>query len=419
MKIRNKKLYTESDLDKVKQQCNESFKLGFEQVINAKLNQEKICENDKYILKSMKKVLGNSSELDYLALINNVISIGNNSNNAQPDNDEVIKERFITEYSYYCDIINNLLESIRSNVEITASPLSKKINELKTDNSELINTFLNWKNEIDDEDSSINYSTVVSTFRNQSKDFEDFDELITKDFQYITSSLVRVEHMFSKISSITKNIEDIATNIKTLSINASIEAARAGEHGKGFKVIALGTKDLSDQTNKLLESIVTTVKETKGIIRETSDTINRQRDYLNIHSIDQQKGYKSFYSVLVNFYSRFEEAFEQITKGTEKANEHINGISPMIQLHDAIIQEIDNISKIIVQFNSSYDHIVKASHRKMNTSELQMLLNKIVSIIEDQITTDGEVKVLGRFSKKHNLIRDNKIETVNKDIEFF
>lgn len=419
MKIRNKKLYTESDLDKVKQQCNESFKLGFEQVINAKLNQEKICENDKYILKSMKKVLGNSSELDYLALINNVISIGNNSNNAQPDNDEAIKERFITEYSYYCDIINNLLESIRSNVEITASPLSKKINELKTDNSELINTFLNWKNEIDDEDSSINYSTVVSTFRNQSKDFEDFDELITKDFQYITSSLVRVEHMFSKISSITKNIEDIATNIKTLSINASIEAARAGEHGKGFKVIALGTKDLSDQTNKLLESIVTTVKETKGIIRETSDTINRQRDYLNIHSIDQQKGYKSFYSVLVNFYSRFEEAFEQITKGTEKANEHINGISPMIQLHDAIIQEIDNISKIIVQFNSSYDHIVKASHRKMNTSELQMLLNKIVSIIEDQITTDGEVKVLGRFSKKHNLIRDNKIETVNKDIEFF
>lgn len=422
MKKKDKKVYTEKDYNELKTSNNDFIKSILLKSIENALSIEDIDNDSTNNLNILKSELSNIDTEEELATVSDSINsiIKNIKSNKDSTKDfDHEKGIFISEYSYYSDIISGLLSSIKNNVELTASPLSSKIYELKMENSKFLKTFSKWKDEINNDNSKLNYSNVVSSFKDQSQKFTDFGEHIGKDFSYITSSLKKVEIMFNKISEITKNIDDIASNIKTLSINASIEAARAGEHGKGFKVIALGTKDLSDQTNKLLESIVTAVEETKAIIFETSTTVERQRESVNIHRDDQQKGYEGFYDVLVEFYNRFDEVFNEISKGTEAANKHIDGVAPMIQLHDALVQEVDNISQMLKKLNSSYTDVIDSTIEKLNTTELNSLLNNLVTKFEEQITTDGEVEVLGNFAQKHKLTRKKKIEKVEQEIEFF
>jgi methyl-accepting chemotaxis protein len=47
-----------------------------------------------------------------------------------------------------------------------------------------------------------------------------------------------------------QSINDVATKVKLISLNASIEAARAGEAGKGFNVIAHEIRELSEDAAK-------------------------------------------------------------------------------------------------------------------------------------------------------------------------
>jgi methyl-accepting chemotaxis protein len=80
----------------------------------------------------------------------------------------------------------------------------------------------------------------------------------------IEHSLTLVKGLDEKtknISSVVEVIQNIASQTHILALNASIEAARAGEHGRGFTVVAL-------QVRKLSEQVVASVAHIKAIIED-------------------------------------------------------------------------------------------------------------------------------------------------------
>ena len=83
-------------------------------------------------------------------------------------------------------------------------------------------------------------------------------------------AVARLKETTSAMNGVIKLIQDIATQINLLSLNATIEASRAGEAGRGFTVVASEIKTLSGQTATATENIARQIAE----LQEVSQTVD-------------------------------------------------------------------------------------------------------------------------------------------------
>lgn len=102
-----------------------------------------------------------------------------------------------------------------------------------------------------------------------------------KNSSMMSESVVRIKNkidetnkVIAEMSQILAGIEDIASQTKLLSLNASIEAARAGELGKGFSVVADNIRTLSENTAQELVSIKDIISNITGDFKECTDSID-------------------------------------------------------------------------------------------------------------------------------------------------
>jgi urea transport system substrate-binding protein len=77
----------------------------------------------------------------------------------------------------------------------------------------------------------------------------------------------------TRIGTVVKLIEAIASQTSLLALNATIEAARAGAAGRGFAVVASEVKTLAQQTAKATGDISTQVHDIQHAVSETVNAI--------------------------------------------------------------------------------------------------------------------------------------------------
>ncbi len=104
------------------------------------------------------------------------------------------------------------------------------------------------------------------------KDLEELKNSIISSVDSINTSVANYNKM-------TTDVENIASSINLLSLNASIEAARAGEAGRGFAVVASTIRELSEDSRQSVSSAKANDKD----IQESITAINEVTSTLNTH----------------------------------------------------------------------------------------------------------------------------------------
>jgi len=85
----------------------------------------------------------------------------------------------------------------------------------------------------------------------------------------IASLILKLGDTVLKIGEITKAVQAIASKTDLLAINAAIEANTAGEQGKGFGVVALEIRKLSDESRTAMEDIGSLIGRIQEAFSET------------------------------------------------------------------------------------------------------------------------------------------------------
>ena len=93
-----------------------------------------------------------------------------------------------------------------------------------------------------------------------------------------TQNIEAVYESSSKISAITKIIEDIAFQTNILALNAAVEAARAGEQGRGFAVVASEVRNLAQTTQTSVKDITSLVADSEEKIAAATETARESKE---------------------------------------------------------------------------------------------------------------------------------------------
>jgi methyl-accepting chemotaxis protein len=117
---------------------------------------------------------------------------------------------------------------------------------------------------------------------NSAKSVSVYAEESNQYMMQLTTSMKEIQKSTANIQKVLKMINDIAFQTNILSLNAAVEAARAGQHGKGFAVIAEDVRNLAlksasaaDETNEMLDSIVSQINDSVEFTKQTAVSLDR------------------------------------------------------------------------------------------------------------------------------------------------
>ncbi|MCK4797581.1 MAG: hypothetical protein KAT05_09380, partial [Spirochaetes bacterium] len=158
------------------------------------------------------------------------------------------------------------------------------------------------------------------------------------------------------------------------------------------------------------------INDTKDIAEKTMIEFDKGCKEIT-EKIDLQKsGFLVFYAMLTNYYEDFNKIFSSVSNLTENISKHINKFNPIFQLHDTSIQGLGNLNEMITKFMEENKEAMDKIIQSTDQDKKNEILNKLFSFVEDKITTEMEIEVVNKITKKYNLDREIKYSDVTVDM---
>lgn len=178
-------------------------------------------------------------------------------------------------------------------------------------------------------------------------------QVLKESFDSLSSEISLLTMDLTEINTIVSNINEIADKTNMLALNASIESARAGEAGRGFSVVAMEIKKLSEQTKVFatnIESILEKVdKQSLTTIDKTDAATNSINSGISLVSNTVSALSKVIISVkeTIGNFNSVNKTIDSVVDDAKDISERIQTISGISEENSAYSQEIyTNIEKL-------------------------------------------------------------------------
>lgn len=209
---------------------------------------------------------------------------------------------------------------------------------------------------------------------------------------------------FELVKEETSTIKKITSQTNLLALNASIEAARAGEAGRGFSVVAGQIQNLSTETQKSSEQIMTALKDLEETSRQMTSSITQTLTLIQ----DAQ-----------NKVDYANTSMTGITNDSDKLDANIHIIT-------GAIRDVENSNHKLVENMDEIKNVMAAMTQSVNLSGVtsRTMLNKYaesaanVNHIEDVVGTLMKELGVGGFMGMQDVAPGMKVTVLldQKDV---
>jgi len=242
--------------------------------------------------------------------------------------------------AWHRELQNRLGMSIADELRSTTDPLTANLADIRSGVSDLLSEVARHDGRLTSGEDLKEVDRLGSQARD---DIAEMARLTREVDRTFGTHFHALEQRLSTILSISGQIEDLSDKINVLAINASIEAARAGAAGRGFKVIANEVKSLAHESSSFLAQIEDIIGKTKEVFAGIGRDLDVKKSEIDRLVGQQEASFSAFRSHFTGQRKDFEDLYRSIVGFTRRLDGQLGRISPVLQLHDITVQELENL----------------------------------------------------------------------------
>ena len=224
-----------------------------------------------------------------------------------------------------------------------------------------------------------------------------------------TDSIEHLRAASNAISAVIKEITEISSRMKLISVNASIEASNAGQAGNGFRVVASEFKLLSESTDRAVDDIE---KHIQTIRDKIGDVYENVRD----NDVNVDSG--------VTLSRTIEENLSDINRSFQMVNELVERVRTTCEEESAVAgsieSEIGNIESLVRQMDDDavavYDSAVLQKNSIRNISVMGERLKAASGELSDLADQSTDTLVSDKILEKLGLVAEEYFSIIEREV---
>ncbi|MGL1893562.1 MAG: methyl-accepting chemotaxis protein [Spirochaetaceae bacterium] len=298
-------------------------------------------------------------------------------------------------------IIEALSKSTQTFEEETLKKVFDQFEEIWKENEHVIFDSEKSMESVFDSNGSDNLGYILNSSKEINKDFSNFIPTL-ESMSKLTENFVNVSmESFNTISKTTKDIEDLAEQVKVISINVRIEAARIKDSG-GFKVLGSDITKFADKTTLFAKSTNEKIQHTLNTIEALKQELTHKLSDVTLSVNNMYKKIKPFEGILDKSTVSLRGVINNLHDVSGHLNNNLKQSLGNLQYQDVTSQEaghiVDFLKYIEVQLTDSGN-----VGKPLDDIEKDSIKKEILEFLQKITTTGNEDSQLEVFGEKWDI----------------
>lgn len=195
-----------------------------------------------------------------------------------------------------------------------------------------------------------------------------------------SDSFVKLNNNLKSIANIVEIVTNISKQTHILSLNASIEAGRYGEIGRGFNVVALEIKKLSqnifyqmNKINEIVESLNIDMKTAKEKIQTAKEITLSQSKFVDSNIVNYNNMLNSTEDI-VSYIEHTDKSIESLSNENNSIYEKLNEVKDAYEAFNASIEVVKQVVGEQYDGTKNMNNII--DEMGQNTENIAISINK-------------------------------------------